>query len=86
MSEPLSTPDRLTSMLDITETMNALSEMQLLESPKSTQLTKSSRSRLRAGTKGRTLFSVEPTEKVNWTDNEAYALVLFMMLYTDGKR
>ena len=87
MSESSSTPTRFTSIIDVTETVNALNELHLLDSPKTTHVAKSSQSRLRAGSKGRTLFQVEPekSEKVKWMDKEIYALVLFLMLYTDGK-
>jgi len=78
-------------MLDVTETLNALSELQLLDSPKTTQAAGPSQSRLRTGSKGRVLFpadshtETEKPENIKWIDKEMYALVLFLMLHTDGK-
>jgi len=70
-------------MLDLTENLNTL---HLVESPKTTQVAKPSQSRVRTGSKGRVLFPVDPEpEKHNWIEKEVYALVLFLMLHTDGK-
>lgn len=45
-----------------------------------------SQSRLNHETKRRTLFPAEKHDKLKWTDGEMYALVLFMILHTDGKQ
>jgi len=62
--------------------MHAFSEMHLVESPKSRLV---AGSRLKTYMKGRYLFAVEKQESIKWMDDEVYALVLFMMMYTKGK-
>ena len=73
--------------MDISEAINAFSNIQLIESPRSSivpnefcinQKHCSSRSRLKAGAKGKYLFLfVEKQQFILWTDEEVYALTLF---------
>ena len=82
------------SSVTIYDAMNAFSELHLLDTPKSSNYVstrlainpRGSQSRLNAETKRSTLFHTEKPEKLKWTDDEVYALVLFTMLYTDGKQ
>ena len=83
------------SSIPISDVVNAFSELHLLDSPKSRNYDVSTRpesnphgpqSRLNTETKKRTLFPAGKQENLKWTDDEVYALVLFMMLYTDGKQ
>ena len=88
------TPQPQSSSVTISDAMNAFSELHLLYTPKSSNYVstrlasnpRGSQSRLNAETKRRTLFHIEKQEKLKWTDDEVYALVLFTMLYTDGKQ
>ena len=84
------TPEPRSCSVTVSDAVNAFNELQLLESPKSTSCYLSAnsnvvQSRLNHESKRRTLF---PTDKfkLKWTDSEMYALVLFMMLHTDGKQ
>ena len=97
-AEHLCTPERSSCVVDISEAINAFSDIQLIESPTSSYMRRfdelstsqkrcSSHSRLKAGAKGRYLFPVvDKQEYTLWTDEEVYALTLFLMLHTDGKR
>ena len=88
------TPQPWSSCVTISDAMNAFSELHLLDTPKSSNYVstrlasnpRGSQSRLNAETKRRTLFHIEKPEKLKWTHDEVYALVLFTMLYTDGKQ
>ena len=86
MSESPYTPEQSNCPVDFTETANAFSEMHLTDSPRTTYSARSgcTQSRLREGAIGRALFPVE-VDKTKWVDKEVYALILFLMLYTDGK-
>ena len=86
MSESPCTPEQLICSINSTEIANAFSEIYLTDRLKTTHCARSgcSQSRLRAGTIGRTLFFIE-ADNTKWMDKEVYALVLFLMLYTDGK-
>ena len=88
-------PEQRLSSVTISDAVNAFSELHLLDTPNSSSYDVSPRlasnshgaqSRLNAETKRRTLFYAEKQEKLKWTDDEVYALILFMMLYTDGKQ
>lgn len=88
------TPQPQSSSVTTADTMNAFSELHLLDTPKSSNYVSTRlasnphglQSRLNAETKRRMLFHTEKQEKLKWTDDEVYALVLFTMLYTDGKQ
>jgi len=86
MSESLCTPEQLICAIDPTKVANAFGEIHLTDSPKTTYSVRSGciQSRLRTGTTGRTLFPIEE-DKVKWMDKEVYALVLFLMLHSNGK-
>ena len=90
----MSFPEQRLSSVTIPDAVNVFSELHLLDTPNSSSYDVSPRlasnprgtqSRLNAETK-RTLFYAEKQEKLKWTDDEVYALILFMMLYTDGKQ
>ena len=63
----------------------ATNRLQIIESPKS-RLKCSDRkhSRLTAEAKGKILFH-KKQDNVTWSDDELYLLILFLMLFADGK-
>lgn len=94
-SENYRSPQQGISSVTISDAVNVFSELHLLDTPNSSNYDVSTRfasnsrgaqSRLNAETKKRTLFYAEKQEKLKWTDNEVYALILFVMLCTDGKQ
>ena len=79
------TPEGLRSTVTIQEATNSLSRLQVVESPKSQfNCSDGKRSRLNTDAKGKILF-YKKQDNVSWSDDELYSLILFMMLFTDGK-
>ena len=79
------TPEELCSTVSIPEATNSLNRLQIVESPKSLlKCSDGKRSRLNSEAKGKVLF-YKKQDNVIWSDNELYSLILFMMLFTDGK-
>jgi len=80
-----STPERLTSVISVQEVSNKFSKLLLLDSPKSRlDPCHGLRSRLNTASKGKVLFP-KKNENLRWSDREEYALVLFLLLFTDGQ-
>ena len=50
-----------------------------------TSMFQRSASRLRSGAQGRVLFPTQEQVFIKWTNEEMYALILFLMYHTDGK-
>ena len=67
--------------------MNTVSPKTRWLSSCSGALSSGSQHRLRHGAKGRVLFAEQVKEKIStkWSDQEVYALILFMMFHTDGQ-
>lgn len=84
------TPEKLTSIIHFSEAITTFSEMCIAESPVSRQLEsqqakRPSNSRLNEASKQRTLFPAKPQENILWTDDEIYSLIVFLMLFSNGK-
>ena len=79
------TPERLRSTVNIQEATSSLNRLQIVESPKSRlKCSDGKRSRLNSEAKRKVLF-YKKQDNVIWSDDELYSLILFMMLFTDGK-
>jgi len=80
-----STPERLNSVISVQAVSNKFSKLLLLDSPKSRlEPCHGLSSRLNTASKGKVLFPTKH-ENVRWSDREEYALVLFLLLFTDGQ-
>ena len=79
------TSEGLRSTVNIQEATSSLNRLQIVESPKSRlKCSDGKRSRLNSEAKGKVLF-YKKQDNVIWSDDELYSLILFMMLFTDGK-
>ena len=67
------------------EATSSLHRLQIVESPKSwLKCSDRKHSRLNAEANSKILF-YKKQDNMEWSDNELYSLILFMMLLTDGK-
>ena len=85
------TPEKLSSVIDFNEALITFSEMYIAESPVSrpleseTEAKRPSKSRLNEASKQINLFPAKTQENILWTDDEIYSLILFLMLFSDGR-